>query len=157
MEECFKVSVILPLCLSEISRVSVRLTFRLAVYRQEFSLRAKLLEAYDQWCFCYWTLATITSPLTIGSVCLLWIGLSLSSVCIINFVYYWKSFLSQYMEVLCQSRLWKADNAYHTYLKLQRQLIQLNGLKLHLHQMKVSVSGFILSYDANMSILILYY
>jgi hypothetical protein len=34
------------------------------------------------------------------------------------------------MQVLCQSRLCKADHAYIKYLMLQRQLSQLNGRKL---------------------------
>jgi hypothetical protein len=38
--------------------------------------------------------------------------------------------LVHYIQVLCQSRLCKADHVYLTYLMLQRQLSHLNGCKL---------------------------
>jgi hypothetical protein len=41
-----------------------------------------------------------------------------------------KFFLLHYIQVLCQSRLCKADHDHLTYLMLQRQLSHLNGRKL---------------------------
>jgi hypothetical protein len=54
----------------------------------------------------------------------------------------WKFFLLDYTEVLCQYRRYRADHAYLTYRMLQRQ------------PLIFSMSGFTLSYTANMFILI---
>jgi hypothetical protein len=64
-------------------------------------------------------------------------GLS-SSVRIAQTACYWKFFLVHYIQVLCQSRLCKADHAYLTYLMLQRQLSHLNGRKLDHRQVQAS-------------------
>jgi hypothetical protein len=53
-----------------------------------------------------------------------------SSVRIVHIASYWKFFLVHYVQVLCQSRLCKADHVCLTYLMLQRQLSHLNGRKL---------------------------
>jgi hypothetical protein len=44
--------------------------------------------------------------------------------------WYWHFFLLHYIQIICQYRLCKADDAYPTYLILQRQLNHLNGLSL---------------------------
>jgi hypothetical protein len=54
----------------------------------------------------------VTSSLTRGWVCLLWIGFAspLWSVRIAHIARYWKFFLVHYMQILCQYSLWKADH-----------------------------------------------
>jgi hypothetical protein len=82
----------------------------------------------------------------------------LSSVRIAHIASYWKFFLSRSIQILCQSRLRKADRACFTYIMLQRQLSHLNGRKLDHHQVQpfiFSMSGFALSYTANMFILMI--
>jgi hypothetical protein len=84
----------------------------------------------------------------------------LSSVRIGLIARYRKLFLVHYIQILCQSRLSKADHAYLTYLMLQRQLSQLNGSKLDLPVFKplvFSMPGFALSYAVNMFILMILY
>jgi hypothetical protein len=60
----------------------------------------------------------------------------LSSVRIAHTASYWKLFLLHYIhaQVLCQSKIWKADHDNLTYLILQRQLSHLNGRKLDYRQ-----------------------
>jgi hypothetical protein len=80
----------------------------------------------------------VTSSLTRGWVCLLWVCLALSSVHFAHTACYWKFFLLHYIQVLCQYRLCKADHAYLTYLMLQRQLSHSNGRKLDHRQFQPS-------------------
>jgi hypothetical protein len=47
----------------------------------------------------------------------------MSSVHVAPIAWYWKFFLLQYIEALCQSRLFKADHAYLIYLMLQSSLV----------------------------------
>jgi hypothetical protein len=64
------------------------------------------------------------------------------------------------MQVFCQSRLYKAQHAYLTYLMLQRQLNHLNGRKVDTAKFKpliFSPSCFALTYTANMFILMILY
>jgi hypothetical protein len=61
----------------------------------------------------------------------------LLSVCIAHIACYWIFFLLHYIQVLCQSKLCKADHAYLTYLMLQ-QLSHLNGHKLDHCQVEAS-------------------
>jgi hypothetical protein len=87
------------------------------------------------------------------------LGLS-SSVRIAHIAFYWKFFLLHYIQVLCQYRLYRADHAYLTYLMLQWQISHLNGRKLDHRQVSAlifSLSGFILSYTADMFILMILY
>jgi predicted DNA-binding helix-hairpin-helix protein len=44
-------------------------------------------------------------------------------------------------QVLCQNRLYRADHAYLTYLMLQRELSQMNGLKLDHRQIDPYVAS----------------
>jgi hypothetical protein len=118
-------------------RVGVRITLRLAVYRQSVRLGAKSLESHDQRPFFFfgnWTLAVIVlteHPLWredgFVSYKYPW---PLSSICIAHIACYWKLFLLNYAQVLCQYRLCKADHAYLTYLMLQRRVSHLNGRAL---------------------------
>jgi hypothetical protein len=59
----------------------------------------------------------------------------LLSVRIAHIACYWKFFLVHCIQVICQSRLCKADHAYLTYFMLQRQLNHLNGRKFDHRQM----------------------
>jgi hypothetical protein len=43
-----------------------------------------------------------------------------------------------YIQVLCKSRLCKADHDYFTYLTLQRQISHVNGRELVRHQVEAS-------------------
>jgi hypothetical protein len=73
---------------------------------------------------------------------------------------YRKFFHLRYIQVLCLCRLGKADRAYLMYLVLQRQLSDLTGVSLTTAKFKpliFSVSGFSLSYTANMFILMILY
>jgi hypothetical protein len=65
------------------------------------------------------------------------LGLS-SSVHFAHITCYWKFFLLHYRQVLSQYRLCRADNAYLTYLMLQRQLSHLNGRKIDQRQVQAS-------------------
>jgi hypothetical protein len=65
------------------------------------------------------------------------LGLS-SSVHFTHAEYNWKNFLLHYIQVLCQSRLYRADYAYLTYFMLQRHLSHLNGPKLNHRQVQAS-------------------
>jgi hypothetical protein len=68
---------------------------------------------------------------TKGCVCLLWIGFAFVKYTYhIHTACYWKFLLVHCIQVLCQSRLCKADHVYLTYLMLQRQLSHLNSRKL---------------------------
>jgi hypothetical protein len=84
----------------------------------------------------------------------------LSSVHIAHIACYWKFFLSQNIQVLCQSRLCKADHAYLIWLMLQWQRNHLSGHSLTTAEFKLlkfSVSGFTLSYAMNMVIFVSLY
>jgi hypothetical protein len=64
------------------------------------------------------------------------------------------------IQVLCQSRLYRADYVYFTYLMLQRERSHLNGRNLTVAKFKpliFSICGFALSYTANMFILMIVY
>jgi hypothetical protein len=78
---------------------------------------------------CFWSLCNILSDERMGLSLMNVLGL-LSSICIACIACYWKFFLLRYVQVLCQSRLYRADHAYLTYLMLQWQLSHLNGHKL---------------------------
>jgi hypothetical protein len=65
---------------------------------------------------------------------LLWICLAFPSVHVAPITRDWKFFLLQYMQVLCQSVLFKAGHACLVYLMLQRQLSHFNGPKLDRRQ-----------------------
>jgi hypothetical protein len=73
----------------------------------------------------------VTSSLTRRYVLFFMNMLGLSSgVHFAHIACYWTFFLLHYTQVLCQSRLYRADHAYLTYLMPQRQLCHLNGGKL---------------------------
>jgi hypothetical protein len=59
------------------------------------------------------------------------LGLS-SNIYIVIIACYWKFFLLQFTQVLCQYRLCRADHSYLKYLVVQRQLSHVNGRKLEL-------------------------
>jgi hypothetical protein len=60
-----------------------------------------------------------------------------SNVRIAYIACYWKFIRLDYLQILCHSRLCKADHIYLTYLMLQRQLSHLNGRKLDHCQVKL--------------------
>jgi hypothetical protein len=118
-------------------KVKAKVTSRLAVYRQSLRLGAKPLETQE---FFFSTeplrsqsLCNILSDEKMGLSLMNMLGLS-SSVRITHIVCYWKFFLVHYTQVLCQSRLCKANHAYLTYLMLQRKLSHVNGRKLDRRQ-----------------------
>jgi hypothetical protein len=115
--------------------VKVKVTLRLAVYRQTISPGVKLLETHDQRLFFQLNSCGnspyVTSSLMRWRVCLLWICLAFRQVYISHIDRVIENFfLLHYTQVLCQYRLSRANHAYLTYLKLQRQLIHLNNRKL---------------------------
>jgi hypothetical protein len=57
-----------------------------------------------------------------------------SSVRIAHIACYWIFFHLHYIQILCQSRLCKADHISLTYRMLQRQLSHLNDRKLDRRQ-----------------------
>jgi hypothetical protein len=118
--------------------VRVRVTLRLAVYRKSVHLGAKPLESHDQkYFFATEPLRSspyVTSSLTRGWVCLLWIGLAFVKCKYRIYSILLTILLLHYILVLCPSRLCKAEHAYLTYLMLQRQLSHLNRRKLDRRQ-----------------------
>jgi hypothetical protein len=115
-------------------RVRVGVTLRLGVFHQSIGLGANPIEANDQRVSfklnpCGHS-PCVTSFLTRRWVCLLWTCLAFVKCIYRNIACYCKFFLLLSIQVLCQSRLCKADHAYLTYLTLQRQLTHLNGRKL---------------------------
>jgi hypothetical protein len=82
-----------------------------------------------------------------------------SSVHIALITCYRKCFLLHYIQIHYQYSLCKADYSYLTYLMLQRQLGNLNGRKLDHRQVSASyiMSGFAVSYTANMFIFMILY
>jgi hypothetical protein len=57
-----------------------------------------------------------------------------SNIRITHIACFGKFFLLHYIQVLCQSRLWEADDVYLTYLMVQRQLSHLKSRKLDRRQ-----------------------
>jgi hypothetical protein len=113
--------------------IQVKVTLRLVVYRQSVHVGAKPLEDHVQR---IWQLNPCChSPYETPSLTRRWgslmnmLGVS-SSVRIAYIACYWKFFLLQYTQVLCQQRFCRADHVYVTYSTLQRHLNHLNGLKL---------------------------
>jgi hypothetical protein len=109
----------------------VKVTLRLAAYRQSVRLGVKPLKTHDQTLFFNWTFAVIVlmynilSDQKVGLSLLNMLGLS-SSVHFTHIACYWKLFLFHYIQVLSQYRLYRTDHAYVTYLMLQRQLSHLS-------------------------------
>jgi hypothetical protein len=104
----------------------------------------------------------VTSPLTIGWVCLLPTGFAspLSSVLIEHVTCYWKFFLVHYIQALSQFRVCKAFHVCLAHLMLQRQLSHLDGRKLTAFELKClifPICDFVLSYAANTFILVISY
>jgi hypothetical protein len=127
--------------------VKVRVTLRLAVYRQSVLLRDKPLETHDNTFFA-------TEPLRSESLCNILsddrMGLSLmnmlglsSNVIIAHIEFYWKFFILHYIHVLCEYRLCKPDRAYLTYLMLQRQFSHLDDGMLDHRQVWASYIFYI--------------
>jgi hypothetical protein len=74
----------------------------------------------------------VTTSLTRRWGCPLWISLALSRLRFAHITCYWKFFLLYciLVQILCPSRICKADHAYFSYLMLQRQITHMNGRKL---------------------------
>jgi hypothetical protein len=103
-------------------RVRVRVTLRLAVYRQ--SVLAPRHSRSRPEIFLTETLRVhnsyVTSSLTRGCVCLLWMCFAFVKCTYRTFNILLKIFLLRSIQVLlCQPRLWKADHVYLTYLMVQ--------------------------------------
>jgi hypothetical protein len=84
----------------------------------------------------------------------------LSSVHIAHIAWYWKCFLLQCIQVLCQSRHCKADNAYSFTSCYNGSFVTWMVISLTTVKFKpliFSVPGFALTYAANMIILMILY
>jgi hypothetical protein len=108
-------------------KVKLKVTLRLAVYRQSVRLDVKPLETHDQTFFQLNSCGNspyVTSSLTRRWVCLLWISLAFRQVYISHIQHVIENvFFLHYTQILCQYRLCRADHAYLTY----RMLIHLHG------------------------------
>jgi hypothetical protein len=71
----------------------------------------------------------VTSTLTRGWVCLLWIGFNFVKCTYRTYSMLLKILLVHYIQILCQSRLCR-DHSYLMYLMLQQQLSHLNSHNL---------------------------
>jgi hypothetical protein len=107
-----------------------------------------------------WTKIYVTSSLTRGWVCLLWIGFTfLLSVSIARIACSWKFFHVHYIQVFCQSKLCKADHVC-LILCYNGSLVAWMVVSLTIAKCKHLVflmSGFALSYTGNMFILMILY
>jgi hypothetical protein len=104
----------------------------------------------------------VTSSLTTGWVCLLWIGFAslLLSVRIAHIADYWKFLLVHYVQVLCQSKLCKADHAVLLILCYNGSLVTWTVVSLTTAKFKpliFSISGSALCYAAKIFILMILY
>jgi hypothetical protein len=101
----------------------VRVTLRLAVYRQSVRLGAQPLESHDPRQFFQLNPCGhspyVTSSMTRRCGCLLWIGSAF-----VKFTYRTYSMLIKILPCALhvQYRLYRADHVYLTYLRLRRQL-----------------------------------
>jgi hypothetical protein len=84
--------------------------------------------------FIYFSIETLQTPLTRQWVCLLWICLAFFKCTYHNIACYWKFVLLWKIQVLSQSRLYKADHVYLIYLMLQRQISHFNDFKIDRRQ-----------------------
>jgi hypothetical protein len=86
------------------SKIQVRFTLRLAVYRQSFRHGVKPLETHDQRFFQMHPCGNnpyVISCLTRRWVCLVWICLASRKVCVSHITAcYWKFFLLHYMKIM---------------------------------------------------------
>jgi hypothetical protein len=138
----------------------VKDTLRLAVYRQSVCLGVKPLETHDQRFFSQLNPCGIspyvTSTLTRKWVCLLWICLGFRQVYISHIYRVIEKFLLlHYAQVLCQYRLCKAHHAYLHILCCNGCQVTWTVVSLTTSKFKpltFSMSGFTLSYTANMFI-----
>jgi hypothetical protein len=141
----------------------VRVTLWLVVYCQSACLGAKPLEAHNQRFLqlnpCSHS-PYVTPSLMTGWVCPSWISFAFvkRTYHTHNILLKSSSLWTAYMS--CRSRLRKADHIYLTYLMLQQQLSHLTVVSLTAARFKpliFSLSGFTLSYTANMFILMIWY
>jgi hypothetical protein len=134
----------------------VRVILRLVVSRQSVRLGAKFLEAHHRSSF------FATGPLRSLSLCNILSNKRMDLSLLCRYRTY-NMFLKILPCVLhrspCQHRLCRADHVYLTYLMLQRQLSHFNGRKLDSLQVYLLyfLSGVVLSYAANMFILMILY
>jgi hypothetical protein len=140
-------------------KVKVKVTFRLAVYRQLVCLGAKLFETKDRTFFppklnpCGIS-PYVTSSLTRIWVCLLWICLAFRQCTFRTNNMLLKNSCFFATHKSCQHRLYRADHAYLTYLTLQRLPSYLNGRSLTTAKFRsliFSMSGLTLSYSSKCS------
>jgi hypothetical protein len=103
----------------------------------------------------------VTSSLTRRWVCLFEQVWTLSSVRITHITCYWKLFLVYHIQALCQSWLCKANHAYILRILCYNvSLVTWTVVSLITAKFKLlifSISGFALSYAANMSTLMILY
>jgi hypothetical protein len=140
-----------------------RVTLRLAVSRQSVHLGAEPLEHHDQRFFATEPLPLLSSRNILSDEEM---GFSyeyawhLSSMHVAHIIYYWKFFPLHYIQVLCQYRLCKTDHVYLISICYSGSLDAWTVVSLTTAKFKsliFSVSGFALSYTANMLILTILY